>query len=525
MKDRVLCIYCLEELDPNLSRCPHCGNQIVRSRNVFSYLQRCERRSLHPSTEYISKRYGISIAQAEQVLNAYSDTNDEEYQFSKLNTLIKEIRVKNLFNYLNYNVRLNENVSIILAPNGFGKTTLFNLVNFVLVPSLETYETYIKGIPFESFEIVLVNDTRISLGQTHYQNDEKEGQIFSFIITRADGETADGTFDFKNIDIDSDDSYDEQKQFSERESLIKEMKDMLSRMDVWSDVFFIRTNRAFADPKNFVYNDKYSRNARAHGIKEPDYFVDPIISCNDDLTSMMKKCKNAYQELIEGVKNTIASDFLRIEVPDLSFTEFKTALKEYRTKVNELVQFGLLSEQDNDSLKVINSISEADYNDMMLGKGAFLSLYVEKYSKTLEPFGDLYSKMETFRSIINERNAGTKKHIEYSLRGIEYYNGEQLIPLDSLSSGEKNDFIMFFDLIFRIRNKSIILIDEPEISLHINWQEKYIDNVLRALKNKSCQIIISTHSPDIISNHDDYISDINIDGQSEGEDLEEEDAD
>ena len=194
------------------------------------------------------------------------------------------------------------------------------------------------------------------------------------------------------------------------------MKNLLSRMDVWSDIFFIRTNRAFADPKYFVYSDKYieRRNARMHGMKEPDYFVDPMISCNDDLTSLMKKCKNAYQDLIEEVKNTIASDFLKTEIPDLSFGEFLQALKDYRAKVNDLAQFGLLSEQDNDSLKFINSISESDYNDRMFGKGAFLSLYVEKYSKTLEPFSELYSKMEIFRSIINERNSGTKKHIEYS---------------------------------------------------------------------------------------------------------------
>ena len=69
---------------------------------------------------------------------------------------------------------------------------------------------------------------------------------------------------------------------------------------------------------------------------------------------------------------------------------------------------------------------------------------------------------------------------------------------------------MFFDLVFRTRQGTIVLIDEPEISLHINWQERFIDNVARALSNKKCQIIISTHSPDIISTHDDLLAEIKI---------------
>ena len=92
-----------------------------------------------------------------------------------------------------------------------------------------------------------------------------------------------------------------------------------------------------------------------------------------------------------------------------------------------------------------------------------------------------------------------------------YYNGNQEIGLESLSSGEKNDFIMFFDLIFRTGDGTVVLIDEPEISLHILWQEKYIDNVVKALSGKSCQIIVATHSPSIVGNHYDYVATSNQD--------------
>lgn len=85
------------------------------------------------------------------------------------------------------------------------------------------------------------------------------------------------------------------------------------------------------------------------------------------------------------------------------------------------------------------------------------------------------------------------------------------VKYEALSSGERNDFIMFFDLVFRTENHSLILIDEPEISLHVSWQETYIDDVLKALKGKDCQIIISTHSPDLVSCHNDAVINLGSD--------------
>lgn len=41
------------------------------------------------------------------------------------------------------------------------------------------------------------------------------------------------------------------------------------------------------------------------------------------------------------------------------------------------------------------------------------------------------------------------------------------IPIEHLSSGEKNDFVLFYELIFKCDSKSLILVDEPEISLHV----------------------------------------------------------
>ena len=68
-----------------------------------------------------------------------------------------------------------------------------------------------------------------------------------------------------------------------------------------------------------------------------------------------------------------------------------------------------------------------------------------------------------------------------------------------LSSGEKQIIIMIAHLIFEEDQKpsGVFIIDEPELSLHIAWQEIFVDSITEA--SPKTQFILATHSPSIIS--------------------------
>ena len=108
-----------------------------------------------------------------------------------------------------------------------------------------------------------------------------------------------------------------------------------------------------------------------------------------------------------------------------------------------------------------------------------------------------------FRSIdiFNKRNEITNKKIRFTQSGIEVYSGDKKIDIEWLSSGEKNDFVMFYRLIFNTAKNGIILIDEPEISLHIEWQEEYLDRLIDICKMNGVQALVATHSPNIVNGH------------------------
>lgn len=75
--------------------------------------------------------------------------------------------------------------------------------------------------------------------------------------------------------------------------------------------------------------------------------------------------------------------------------------------------------------------------------------------------------------------------------------GRATIPLERLSSGEKQLLLILTTVFLQDGRPSVLLLDEPEISLHITWQEKLI-TVLRQL-NPNCQLILTTHSPSIFA--------------------------
>lgn len=75
---------------------------------------------------------------------------------------------------------------------------------------------------------------------------------------------------------------------------------------------------------------------------------------------------------------------------------------------------------------------------------------------------------------------------------------DDLIQMDQLSSGEKQILLILTTVFLQEEKPHILMMDEPEISLHIAWQDRLIET-LREL-NPNCQIILTTHSPNIFTN-------------------------
>lgn len=83
---------------------------------------------------------------------------------------------------------------------------------------------------------------------------------------------------------------------------------------------------------------------------------------------------------------------------------------------------------------------------------------------------------------------------------IRTSTGEERLPLDDMSSGQWQLINCLFNLAALVQDHSLILIDEPENSLHPQWQKSYISLVREIISHKEgCHVLIATHSPMLVT--------------------------
>lgn len=75
----------------------------------------------------------------------------------------------------------------------------------------------------------------------------------------------------------------------------------------------------------------------------------------------------------------------------------------------------------------------------------------------------------------------------------------QNLRLTQMSSGEQHLLALFTRLLFDAGPGTLVLVDEPEISLHAAWQQQFIDDLERIGKLVDIQVVIATHSPSIVN--------------------------
>jgi predicted ATP-dependent endonuclease of OLD family len=112
---------------------------------------------------------------------------------------------------------------------------------------------------------------------------------------------------------------------------------------------------------------------------------------------------------------------------------------------------------------------------------------------------ELLKSLELFDDIIT-RKGFAYKNLSLSDKGIRFQYDGNLIPLDKLSSGEQNLLIIFYKLLFETSPGAMVLIDEPETSLHVVWQLSFLKDLSKVAKTVGLSFVISTHSPQILSN-------------------------
>lgn len=208
-----------------------------------------------------------------------------------------------------------------------------------------------------------------------------------------------------------------------------------------------------------------------------------------EATNLATKLDRTYtNRLIEKITSVNTS----------SNTSIDNSLNELEEKRSFLIKVGLL-EQVEETLIPINLNQKYRDNETLRD---VLEIYIDDSNDKLSIYKDLGLKLNTLIDIINKRF----NYKEFSVNKNEGFVFKSTItkkpiPLSNLSSGEQHELVLFYELLFNTPENSLILIDEPEISLHITWQNEFINDLLDINELNNIKSIIATHSPDIINNN------------------------
>jgi len=213
----------------------------------------------------------------------------------------------------------------------------------------------------------------------------------------------------------------------------------------------------------------------------------------------------------------------------LHFLEFDESLKvEYRTKINKLFFSAALNTEnfkmyfenwwdkkfEYSKRKEENPLWSIPYYNSHFKNNEKLTFEIVNYLKELsdKPFrlkhkpnsSSRIIEIDLFDPSISEYDLTMISHLEsldiINLEGIRFQKETVRLSVDSISSGEYHLLISLIGIFANIKENSLVLIDEPEISLHPNWQMRYITFLKKVFQRfYSCHFVLTTHSHFLVS--------------------------
>lgn len=245
---------------------------------------------------------------------------------------------------------------------------------------------------------------------------------------------------------------------------------------------------------NFIPN----RSSRPYHGKTS--MLSTVSAYSDELAKLMQDKFKEYGTTSQSLDRTFPIRVVKQQPsPDLTDEQLRHQLNELEATRSRLIEVGLLDKDEDSEFQIQpQDIDESTKNA--------LSVYVEDVEKKLSVFAEIASKIDLLRRIINNKFAYSYKEISFSKeKGFIFTtrynsplsNSKSLSPTD-LSSGEQHELVLLYELLFKVKSNSLVLIDEPELSLHVGWQIQFLKDLQEITKLTDSDVLMATHSPDII---------------------------
>ncbi|MDV6211780.1 AAA family ATPase [Rhodococcus erythropolis] len=391
--------------------------------------------------------------------------------------------------------KLDRSTNIFWGLNGRGKTTLMSIINL----ALHNKTTEINRLPFTSASIVLRSDDlhirivrsfKKSRDNSMPEIDDDPSDEFSL---SSDSSSPD-EFIVPEFNDDQDSWFDSYETIDENGNVDREIRGPISRRPRVAHMYLPITRISEGILSRFPVHTRDPRHRESDADHVDLRFVNQVKRAWSFYNSKSNaKIRDVQQE---GLAEVLAILF---GGPVLDYLDRSAQIK------------------SDDSYDLVKSFLAENNIDLQISKMTFIERYEEsqEHRAVVGKIEEVRNKVDTIlrpqkelQNVIDQMFIGNK-HLVFNKSqqrigrpfsdSIEITVDGSSIPLWALSSGEKQLLQLLLQVLSA--GQSIVMIDEPEISLHVDWQERIVNSMRRI--NPDAQLLLTTHSPEIMVHIED----------------------
>ena len=453
----------------------------------------------------------------------------KKYMMSKEVAKYSEIRIKRLyvtdlfatFTY-DFSLKVDDKITILTAPNGYGKSTLLRMTKYLIQRQYDS----LSSIPFREFAVTFIDGRTLrAVRKAH-----------SPIADRIDVVELLDSLEETIIEYNPHSSTNSKNEVQLERRAFKllgqhpslewvgrnEIYDRISRESLTYHEFLSRYGRSdesdsdsdlsdldrinYGLPILYISADRLRKHqGRAGRHEESD--LSPVDRISRMVSNQVQGSMSAYAQESRRIDSNFTQRIL---------TELMDVSQDHVVPSSEDLRILAKTEQHIES-------SEQRFRDLGLfststRKKPMLNISSVRTSSALKVlrmhFVDMEHKFMALEDIARRLNVFLNllselydhKVIKFSLSKGLYVETSQKDDLDLnvLSSGEQHLLVLYGNLLFG-EGAPLVMLDEPEISLHLEWQMKFLRHLGEIVNVRSLEIILATHSPTLIDRRDDLI--------------------
>ena len=435
-----------------------------------------------------------------------------------------------VYGFLKFNIRLNNQLTFLTGINGSGKTTALNAIVALVTPDLSA----LSRIRYQKLQVTLEDDgSKLSIIS------ENKDESVSLRINRG-GES----FVFSKYIFDTE--VPTQRQVDDEAEYYRELEaahlshpvlkliaslptpmflglDRRSKFD--NDFRMRRYHRERTAPASRnVFSASLARSLMDASSLAEDRYRDALISSGRIAEEVQQEMllnlltvdprgeqlrhsaltvpTHEDEKEIETVRRDLETlpQILRLPKQEIRkrVTPFLDILTDYMRNIPPNTDIPNLLRDPITDGKILEAVLGWSTNQIHLKRIKTISDTVSSYNRRR---AEILAPTTNYLKLVNRFLNDSGKTVSFDDRGgisVSINGVDDEKPVDSLSSGEAQIFVILTHLAFNplAQEDNVFIIDEPELSLHVQWQELFVDSIISA--NPNIQYVLATHSPSII---------------------------